>query len=229
MCYITIRPTETWISKHILLVLFRNNPVWFSLCLSPHLLWCNICVLYVNLVRPRRWSMLKQWHQNIYMKKKKKNSAQTLLSLFAVISFLLPNEHRCLLIDSANSKTISGVAKTTQLMIYSLLIFKNKWDEQRDCLGSLIWLLRAFIYSPTPTLLSSHLALPLAYSCSPDRRSDYAERWSGGGVRSGGITMWANFNLPSLHIHQIPLMLFLDQPICYTQFFFFPPRCAKRC
>lgn len=83
---------------------------------------------------------------------------------------------------------------------------------------------------PPLTLPSSHLALPLASSCSPDRHSDYAERWRGGGVRSAGITMWASFNLSSLHIHQTPPTLFLDQPICYTQVFFPPvvPRDAKR-
>lgn len=51
-------------------------------------------------------------------------------------------------------------------------------------------------------------------------------------MHSGGITMWVNFNslLSSLHIHQIPLMLYLDQPICYTQAFFFSWRArdAKR-
>lgn len=42
--------------------------------------------------------------------------------------------------------------------------------------------------------------------------------------------MWASFNLSSLHIHQTPPTLFLDQPICYTQVFFPPvvPRDAKR-
>lgn len=148
------------------------------------------------------------------------------LSLLLINSFQLPNEHRCLLIDS-NSKTISGVAKTTQLMICSLLILKTSGMSR-----GIVWALSYL------TSKSLHLFPLLPPTCPPTTHSLSCLLpiitviiWSdeGRGMHSGGITMWVNFNslLSSLHIHQIPPMLYLDQPICYTQGFFF--LVCKRC
>lgn len=125
-------------------------------------------------------SMLKQWRQT-------KPALTPPLFLFSALplsvnSFQLPNEQRWLLIDSANSKTISGVAKTTQLMIYSLLILKTSGMSR-----GIVWALLSDFWEPSsipPS--SSHLPPPCApscllssSSCSPDRHSDNTEWWRG--------------------------------------------------
>lgn len=151
-------------------------------------------------------------------------------SLYSVKFFQLPNEHRCLLIDSANSKTISRVTKTTHLMIYSLLILKTSGMSR-----GIVRALLSDFWAPSPPRRVFPPALPLDFSLPPPpalliltviTRSDEEE-----GMHSGGIAMCTNFNPPqpiSLYSPNSPDAVLRSAYLLYTVFSPSHARDAKR-
>lgn len=164
MCYITSRPTETWISKHILLVLFHNTHPILFLALHRYPLTQRASVSTVQEVGMfMKVQNYRCWNIGVRLNK----GSLLLFScpppplLLAVNSSQLPCEHRRLLIEPDNSKSISGVAETTQLMIYSLLILKTSGVS-----WGIVWAFLSDFWEASP-----FSPLPLG-SDSPDRHRD---------------------------------------------------------
>lgn len=125
-CVISPSDPQRQISKRILLVFFHNTRV--ILFLLP---WCDAgwCFPCRNLTRPQVIDVDQSAQVGALSQ-----PSLLQLPLFATSpsSSSAPTWAASLLLTaSANSKTISGVAKTTERMIYSLLILKTSVLSRR--------------------------------------------------------------------------------------------------